>query len=395
MLVFQIAVVLIRAQASALPHSFAVTQRLQDGCKDIIAENRSIIYLHNSNARASSGHPFRGVTHTYDSPGFRGYAGHFDTSVTARLEQDAEVDTVESDQISTVAGIVQQDHATLGLGQISSRNSALKDKPVYLYDESAGRGTFAYVVDTGINIKHQDFEGRAVLGFNIRKKSTYDDQIGHGTHVAGLIGSKTYGVAKETQLIAVKVFGRCMFNLVSWTIAGYQWAVNDIISRDRQSKAIINMSLYGPRSSALNQAVASAFNSGITTVTCAGNTGMDARHFSPASSEYAMTVASTSPEFQRPEWSNWGKVVDIFAPGVDISSTWKGARSTKNLTGTSMSSAYVAGLALYLKGLKALPNATATKECIQDLATRDIVANANGSANLFAYNGATSRLILP
>lgn len=120
-------------------------------------------------------------------------------------------------------------------------SSKRRNTGTYRYDKSAGNGTFAYVLDTGINIKHIEFEGRASNGYNAVDEE-FTDLSGHGTHCAGIIGSKSFGVAKQTQLIAIKAF-RTRETLMSTVMDGYQWAANDIRRKNRQNRSVINMSL--------------------------------------------------------------------------------------------------------------------------------------------------------
>jgi oryzin len=133
---------------------------------------------------------------------------------------------------------VTQNNAEPGLGRISHRQSPSNQ---YVFDDSAGRGTFAYVIDTGINVNHTEFSGRASLGANFAG-GAHVDSDGHGTHVAGTIGGNTFGVAKNTNLISVKTFGTGS-SAASTIMKGFEWAVNDITSRGRAGTSVINMSL--------------------------------------------------------------------------------------------------------------------------------------------------------
>lgn len=145
---------------------------------------------------------------------------------------------VEEDQIFRLYAVESQSDAPWGLASISSTTPGAD---TYNYDSSAGSGGYAYVVDSGINVDHSDFGGRAVRGYNAAG-GTFDDTLGHGTHVAGTIGGATYGVAKEVNLVDVKVFlGE--ESSTSIILEGYEWAVNDITSKGREGKSVINMSL--------------------------------------------------------------------------------------------------------------------------------------------------------
>jgi subtilisin family serine protease len=213
-----------------------------------------------------------------------------------------------------------------------------------------GRNVDAYVLDTGIFKTHEDFQGRASCG-----KSFYNDDCtdiqGHGTHVAGTIGGALYGIAKKAKLISVKVLDDQGSGAYATIIAGIDWVIN----RKKQlpkRPMIINMSLGGPKSQHVNKAVTSAFNAGIVTVVAAGNEGTDSCIKSPASAGHAITVGATSIDDTMSDFSNYGKCVDVLAPGDNIESTysyWGLFGTTAILSGTSMAAPHVAGVAaLYL-----------------------------------------------
>jgi subtilisin family serine protease len=237
---------------------------------------------------------------------------------------------------------------THGLGSISSRAPGSSS---YRYDDSAGAGTWVYVVDSGINIAHNEFGGRAVRGYNA-VGGAFSDTLGHGTHVAGTVGGRTFGVAKATTLVDVKVFsGRT--GSASVILDGYNWAVNDIITRGRQRRAVVNLSLGGPVSSAWATAVNAAFSQGILSVAASGNENQAATNRSPANVPNALTVGAIDSAWTQPSYSNYGPAVDILAPGSNVIS----ASHTSNTgsvanTGTSMAAPHVAGLAVYLAALE-------------------------------------------
>lgn len=289
-------------------------------------------------------------------------------------------------------------------------SSKRRNTATYHYDKSAGNGTFAYVVDSGINIKHLEFEGRASNGYNAIDDD-FTDLNGHGTHCAGIIGSKSFGVAKQTELIAVKVFLN-RETLISNVLDGFQWAVNDIRTKGRQSRAVINMSfgkwkfeqawLWPPRvarladaeagggfSRAMNHAVESAFEMGVFTVVAAGNDQKPARDVSPASAPNAFTVGAIDADWHEWEHSNFGREINIFAPGVEIESTFISTEmATRKLSGTSMAAPHVTGLGLYLLALENLKTPTMLRERILGLGTRNRIHNLKDeSPNLIAHNG--------
>ncbi|RAL12443.1 S8 family peptidase [Aspergillus homomorphus CBS 101889] len=324
-----------------------------------------------------------GIERHYKINRFAGYAGSFDDATIAAIRQHADVANVEDDQIWYPDGLITEHNSPWGLGCISHRGLASTD---YVYDDSAGIGTYAYIVDTGVLSTHDEFAGRALLAYNA-VGGQHTDGVGHGTHVAGIIGGRTYGVAKRTSLVSVKVFtGES--SSTSVILDGYNWAVNDIVTKNRTSKAVINMSLGGSYSSTFNDAVENAFDEGVLTVVAAGNENRDAARTSPASAPNAVTVAAINRRNSRSNFSNFGSVVDIFAPGEDILSSWIGSdTTTRTISGTSMATPHVTGLTLYLMALEVLSTPTAVTARLKALATRNVVTNTAGSPNLLAYNG--------
>lgn len=270
-----------------------------------------------------------------------------------------------------------------GLGTMSHRSPGSTD---YVYDTSAGSGTFAYIVDSGVQVSHSQFGGRATFGYSVVSGTT--DVVGHGTHCAGTVAGSTYGVAKQANIVAVKVFaGRD--GTTSDVLDGFNWAVNDITSKNRQTKAVISMSLGGGVSQAFNRAVDAATASGVLSVVAAGNEAQDAANFSPASAASALTVGSIDSEWRQSIFSNFGSVLDVYAPGTDILSAWIGSdTATNTISGTSMATPHVAGLALYLMAYEGLTTPTAVVARIKALATTGkITSISRGSPNLIAFNG--------
>lgn len=198
-----------------------------------------------------------------------------------------QIEHIEKDQIWHIGAIKSQKHAPWGLGSISHRG---EQSTTYVYDDSAGEGTYGYVVDTGINVSHKEFGGRASLAYNAVNGTEHVDRIGHGTHVAGTIGGATFGLAKKAELLSVKVFNG-QSGRTSDILNGYNWAANDIAGKKRTGKAAINMSLGqffllldvrllhspligmtgGSFSFSFNRAVENAYSAGVLTVVAAGN----------------------------------------------------------------------------------------------------------------------------
>ncbi|KAF3006546.1 hypothetical protein E8E13_005977 [Curvularia kusanoi] len=231
----------------------------------------------------------------------------------------------------------------------------------YIFDDSAGEGTCAYVLDTGIFVEHPDFEGRAEHLVNFSGEESKEDDVGHGTHVAGTIGSRTYGVAKKTQLYAVKVLDSSGSGSISAILAGIDFVARDAAQRSSTTcpKGVVaNMSFGGRKKNATNQAIAAAVAKGVFFAVAAGNDGIDARYVSPASEPSACAVGATALNESIADWSNYGPFVDVLAPGVAITSLSKDG-GTAVESGTSMAAPHVAGLAAIA--------AMATKGAVKDL----------------------------
>ncbi|KAG6354561.1 hypothetical protein INS49_004579 [Diaporthe citri] len=327
-----------------------------------------------------------GVTNSYAFKSFSGYAGAFDDATIEEIRNSAEVAAVEEDAVWELYELTTQADAPWGLGSISHKGENSTD---YIYDTEGGVGTYAYIIDTGLLTTHVEFEGRASLGYNAYPNSDFVDLIGHGTHVAGTIGSRAYGVAKQASLISVRVFDTGSSS-TSIVLDGYNWAVNNITAETREATSVVSLSLGGGFSAAFNAAVAAAYEAGIATIVAAGNNGVDAKSYSPASAPEAITVGAAAINNTKPSWSNYGSIVDIFAPGVDTLSSWIGSdTATNTISGTSMATPHVSGLVLYLKsvlgGLEA-PADVAAK--LTELATEGVLTGlGTGSPNLLAYNG--------
>ncbi|ORX82590.1 subtilisin-like protein [Anaeromyces robustus] len=325
------------------------------------------------------------IKHIYNINGFRGYYGKFDENTLKLINDSSEVLTIEKDQKIKIQDLNVQNNAPWNLSRISRRqlieNEINKDK--YLYQNSSGKDVTVYVIDTGINIHHVEFGGRAILGGNYSEEIENDDLNGHGTHVAGIIGGSIYGVAKKVNLVSVKVVNKNGEGSLSSVIQGIEFAINDHIKRKKSNtssypvRSIINSSLGGPLSVAMNRAIDTAVHYGINVVAAAGNENEDACHSSPASSTNAITVAATNSNDEMATYSNHGNCVNVFAPGEKIESAWIG--STNNLinvqSGTSMACPHVSGVVALLLDTKEYANYTPEKikELIEKISTKNLV----------------------
>ncbi|KAK2591833.1 Cuticle-degrading protease [Conoideocrella luteorostrata] len=314
---------------------------------------------------------------------FKGFAGRLTPAELKSLRSHPDVDYVEKDAMMHINAIVEQSGAPWGLGRISHR---AKGSTTYRYDNSAGAGTCAYIIDTGIEASHPEFEGRAkFLKSFINGQNT--DGNGHGTHCSGTIGSKSYGVAKKAKLYGVKVLDNSGSGSYSAIIAGMDYVAKDFKSRGCTKGAIASMSLGGGYAASVNQAAASLVRSGVFLAVAAGNDNRDAQNTSPASETTACTVGATDRNDNRSVFSNYGRVVDIFAPGTDVLSTWIGG-TTRTISGTSMATPHIAGLAAYLSALEGSSNPAALCSRIQSLSTKNVLKGIpSGTVNYLAYNG--------
>ncbi|KAG5974911.1 hypothetical protein E4U55_007975, partial [Claviceps digitariae] len=252
---------------------------------------------------------------------FHGFSGTLNESTVEKLRQHPDVEYIEKDAIFTIDSFVAQTGAPWGLNRVSHHVGKGSD---YVYDDSAGEGTCSYIIDTGVDDSHPDFEGRAQFVKSFVDGQTADGH-GHGTHVAGTIGSRSYGVAKKTQLLGIKVLSDAGSGSGSDIVAGMDFAVQDSRQRSECRKgALANMSLGGGFSQALNDAAAEMIRGGVFLAVAAGNSHQDAAGFSPASEPTVCTVGATDSADKLSSYSNFGSVVDVLAPGTGILSTWLG-----------------------------------------------------------------------
>lgn len=284
------------------------------------------------------------IEFVYDSA-LTGYAAEMSDTVLRQIKAMPEVEAVEPNHAVTTA-VVQAD-APWGLGRISSpRKLSGTDSQAfpYIHDPSGGKGVDVYVLDSGI-FAHDDFQGRVAFGANFVAGAPNTDEAGHGTHVAGIIGSRTYGVAKAVHMIAVKIIDGEGSGNAARTLAAINWTVKN---KNKARGCVVNLSITGLRSTLVNNALRVAFDAGCLVVGAAGNNGDDACAYSPASEPTVLAVGSSSFEDSREAGSNYGKCIALFAPGVKIRSLTNRQNGTAVESGTSLAAAHVSGLAAYL-----------------------------------------------
>ncbi|KAF7549153.1 hypothetical protein G7Z17_g6564 [Cylindrodendrum hubeiense] len=342
----------------------------------------------NLNKRSSTGHMLSTKVSTFNMNKWRAMTLDADDDMVQDLYNAEEVAYIEADTKVNITGAIAQINATPGLNRLSH---AAPNTETYIFDDSAGEDITVYVVDTGIRTTHTEFEGRATFGANF-VDNIDDDENGHGSHVSGTIGGATFGVAKKVNLVAVKVLDASGGGSNSGVLEGMQFVVSQVNSTNTGGKAVMNMSLGGSFSQALNNAIDAIFAAGIVPVVAAGNENQDTANTSPGSAAKAVTVGAIDATTDvRASFSNFGTGVDIYAPGVNVLSVGIDSDTAQaTLSGTSMASPHVAGLAAYLMAFQGITDPAEVVELMKSLATQSgasVVNNVDGTTNLIANNG--------
>jgi len=305
-----------------------------------------------------------------------GYGARLTDKKLQEIELLPEVEFVEKNQLFHVNEI-QKDPLNWGLKRISKR--VWTDMDHYVYPSSSGENVYVYIVDTGVMIKHAEFEGRAIWGYSsIEYEQDEYDYHGHGTHVASTVAGVQHGVAKKSIIIAVKVLDKNGYGQTIDVIDGIEFVMKSHIQMSGKSekpvRAVANMSLGGGKSRALERAVEAAIRSGVQFAVAAGNENQNACGSSPAATVYAVTVGASTKMDVRSFFSNWGECVDIFAPGSDITAAWNDGQY-KTISGTSMASPHVCGvMALIHAENEDFLSPQELKELVIEVSTKDKLA---------------------
>ncbi|PWI07498.1 serine protease [Streptomyces sp. NWU339] len=335
------------------------------------------------------------ISHTYGTV-LNGYAVRADAREAARLAADPRVASVTQDTRVTPAWTpekskkpqkpqnpqklqnnTQQRPPSWGLDRVDQRNLPMDER--YTTPATAGAGVTVYVIDTGVRISHRDFGGRARHGWDfVQNDRTAQDGNGHGTHVAGIIAGKTHGVAKRARIVSVRVLDDNGSGTTAQVIAGIDW-----VTRNAVKPAVANLSLGGFHNAQLNAAVRKSIASGVSYTVAAGNEGTAAALYSPAGVKQAITVGATDRQDKKPAFSNHGSALDLFAPGVSITSA-SAASDTGQVTasGTSMASPHAAGAAaLYLAEHRRAAPAQVANALVRGATSGKVSGRGLGSPN--------------
>ncbi|MGW0390363.1 S8 family peptidase [Streptomyces sp. NPDC003042] len=321
------------------------------------------------------------IDKTY-SAALNGYSVEVSEAQAKRLAADPAVKSVAQNRTFTV-DTTQPNPPSWGLDRIDQRGLPLNQS--YTYPDTGGEGVTAYIIDTGVRITHSDFGGRASYGFDaVDNDNTAQDGHGHGTHVAGTVGGGAYGVAKKAKIVGVRVLDNNGSGTTAGVVAGIDW-----VTRNAVKPAVANMSLGGGADATLDAAVRNSIAAGITYAVAAGNESTNANTKSPARVAEAITVGATTSTDAKASYSNYGTILDIFAPGSSIVSAWNSSdTATNNISGTSMASPHVAGAAaLYLAQNPASTPAQVSTALVNASTPNVVTSPGTGSPNRLLYVG--------
>ncbi|MDI3389077.1 S8 family peptidase [Streptomyces sp. B-S-A8] len=350
----------------AIADSYIVTLKKSEA-KSSSAKGRSVAKEHGAT-----------IERTYTAA-LNGYEVEASKAEAQRLAADPAVASVVQNRTFTIDA-TQPNPPSWGLDRIDQNSLPLDQS--YTYPDKAGEGVTAYIIDTGVRISHSDFGGRASYGYDaVDNDNTAQDGNGHGTHVAGTVAGTAHGVAKKAKIVGVRVLNDQGSGTTAGVVAGIDW-----VTKNAVKPAVANMSLGGGADPALDAAVRNSIASGVTYSLAAGNESVDASTRSPARVTEGITVGATTSTDGKAYYSNYGSVLDIFAPGSSITSTWNTSdTATNTISGTSMAAPHVAGAAaLYLA-----EHASATPAQVRD----GLVAAASTGVVGSPGSGSPNRLL--
>ncbi|NEC71272.1 MULTISPECIES: S8 family peptidase [Streptomyces] len=356
--------VLAAGSPTAVKDSYIVTLKKSTGLKASSAAGKDLVEDYGGTVKKT----FRSA--------LNGYTATLSATEARRLATDPAVASVEQDQRVRLADTTQA-NAPWGLDRIDQTSLPLSG--TYTYPDSAGSGVTAYVIDTGVRITHQQISGRASYGYDaVDGDTTASDGNGHGTHVATTIAGTTYGAAKKAKIVAVRVLDNNGSGTTAGVIAGIDW-----VTANHSGPSVANLSLGGGASTTLDTAVRNSIASGVTYAVAAGNSGANASSYSPARVTEAITVGATTSTDAKASYSNYGSVLDLFAPGSSITAGWHtGDTATNTISGTSMATPHVAGAAaVYLANHTSATPAQVATALVNGATAGKVTSPGTGSPN--------------
>jgi len=343
----------------------------------VLDDNASGARLRSATATATAAGGTVGFTYR---AALKGFSASLSSAALTAVRSAPGVKYVEADGRVHLSGR-QVNPPSWGLDRVDQRNLPLNQR--YKYVNTGGSGVDAYIIDTGMRFTHTDFGGRATSGFDAVDGGSADDCNGHGTHVSGTVGGSTYGIAKSVSLIAVRVLDCGGGGTWEGVIAGVDW-----VTANHSGPSVANMSIQGGKVQSVNDAITNSINSGVVYAVAAANFSDDACLYSPASTPAAITVGATSINDARAGFSNYGTCLDVFAPGENITSDWIGSdTATNTISGTSMASPHVCGVAALYLGLHPSATPTQVRDKIVNNSTPNKVTNpGTGSPNKLLFS---------
>ncbi|NGO75656.1 S8 family serine peptidase [Streptomyces sp. YC504] len=359
--------------SGAIPNSYIVTLD-EDAAKSDSAKGKALAKEYGAQ-----------IERTYKEA-LNGYEIEATEAEAERFAADPAVESVTQNRTFKISA-TQPNPPSWGLDRIDQKTLPLNQS--YTYPDKAGEGVTVYVIDTGVRITHSDFGGRASYGYDaIDNDNTAQDGHGHGTHVAGTVAGGSYGVAKKAKVVGVRVLNNSGSGTTAQVVAGIDW-----VTRNAVKPAVANMSLGGGADSAIDTAVRNSIAAGITYAVAAGNESTDASTRSPARVAEAITVGATTSSDAKASYSNYGSVLDLFAPGSSITSAWNTSdTATNSISGTSMASPHVAGAAAIHQSLNPSATPAQTRDALVAATSTGVVTSpGTGSPNrLLQVGGGTT-----